>query len=228
MKGSGVIAILGTGRVGTALGVRLAALGHRIVFGSRQPERDELVELLGQLDGEASASSIADAVGDAGMVIVALPYKAIEDLVPELCEMAGAIVIDVSNALIPDGEGLMKLAVPDSSAERLQSACPAARVVKAFNTVGFHVMANPAAAGGPVTVPLAGNDADAKERVAGLVEELGFEPLDVGPLRHAHALEAMAGLYLVPYLTGRREDAFEFHFRKGTSPAVSSGVRPAE
>lgn len=78
-----------------------------------------------------------------------------------------------------------------------------------------------------IAVPLAGDDPEAKSVVAELVAKLGYESVDVGPIRHAHALEAMASLYLVPYLLGRRDDAFEFYFRKGTEPAVSDGVRPA-
>jgi hypothetical protein len=100
--------------------------------------------------------------------------------------------------------------------------------VKAFNTVGFHVMANPKFSSGPVTVPIAGDDAAAKERVAALVRGIGLEPLDVGPLKHARHLEGMAVLYLYPYMSGRRDQAFEYHLRTGSAPRDSKGVRPAE
>jgi hypothetical protein len=122
----------------------------------------------------------------------------------------------------------MEMAVATSAAELIQSWQPKARIVKAFNTVGFHVIANPAAAGGAVTIPLAGDDTAAKAQVASLVSKMGLEPLDVGPLRHARVLEGMSLLYMVPYMSGRREDAFEYYLRRGAAPKQSSGVRPAQ
>lgn len=222
------VAVLGTGRVGAALGPRLAAIGHPVIYGSREPQRADVQALVARSGSRAAAAPIAEAIARADWVLIALPWTATESTLRAV-DLADKVVIDPTNALrfVP-ASGYMEMAVETSAAERIAALAPRARLVKAFNTLGAHVMADPAAAGGPVTVPLAGDDAAAKARVALLVRELGFEAQDLGPLRHARQLEGMALLYMVPLLRGPRADVFEYHLRRGTAPVRSQGVRPAE
>ncbi|MGQ0429665.1 MAG: NADPH-dependent F420 reductase [Gammaproteobacteria bacterium] len=213
----GCIAIIGTGSVGGALGPRFAGIGERIVYGSRTPDEERVQNLVARSGQDASAVTPAEAAAACGTVVLAVPWSAVEGIVATFGSLAGKRVIDVTNPLgVRDGrEFAFEVPGKVSGGEYLQSLLPGAKVVKAFNTVNFRVMADPALAGGPVTIPLAGDADDAKLRVADLVSGIGLEPLDVGPLRIARYTEAMALLYVSRLVSGKRP--FEFYLR--TRPA---------
>lgn len=121
-----------------------------------------------------------------------------------LGDLTGRIVIDPTNPRRIADDGLRDYAFDGSNAERIAAVAPGAHVVKAFSTLGAATMLDPASAGGPVSIPIAGNDADAKRVVAGLVSGIGLEPVDVGPLRYARVIE---GLHFLRYNAGQFGDA---------------------
>ena len=126
-----------------------------------------------------------------------MPPTAIPEVIASLGDLNGKIVVDPTNYWSFEGGYPISPRDPrESLAEEVQALAPGAMVVKAFNTLNYTIMEDPSRAGGPVTVPIAGNDAAAKVRVARLVEDVGLEPLDVGPLRAAEYLEEMLRLAL--------------------------------
>jgi predicted dinucleotide-binding enzyme len=211
--------------MGGAFGANFAKLGHPVIFGSRDAAKASVADLLGTVKG-AKATTPAAAAAGAHIVVLAVPWSGAEDAIASMGDLTGKIVIDATNALNFTKDG-MEMAVSSSAGELIQGWLPGAHVVKAFNTVGFFVIADPNVTDGPVAVFLAGNHDDAKRRVSELATAMGFQPVDVGGIRNARALESMSILYMVPYLTGKRDAAFEWAVR-GTGNTSTGKVRPAE
>ncbi len=204
------VAIIGTGEVAAALGPEFAAQGHEIVYGSRNPDRGSVRELVARTGGDASAAAQPVAAAGADIVVLAVPWSAVEEVVGNLGDLAGKIIIDPTNPRMVGEDGLRDFAVDPSNAEWIQRWAPQARVVKAFNTMGWETMVDPDSTGGPVTVPIVGDDPEAKAVVAGLIEGMGLEPVDLGPIRYAHVVE---GLYLVWGNARALGNPFHYHFR---------------
>lgn len=204
------IAIIGTGNVGSALGQRFGELGHEVVYGSRDPDREDVARLVAASGAGASAATPPDAARDADIIVLALPWEVVEEVTRSLGDLTGKIIIDPTNPRRIAEDGLRDYPFDGSNAERIQAAAPGARVVKAFNALGAGTMRDPSVARHPVSVPIAGDDQDAKDAVAQLVEGIGLEPVDVGPLRYAHVLE---GLHYLRSNAGQFGDSrINFHF----------------
>jgi predicted dinucleotide-binding enzyme len=186
------IAIVGAGRVGGALAGGWVKAGHSITLGARDPSGDKVKALLHEL-GAALATTIAQAVAQSEIVALATPWDGAQATVQAAGDLAGKVLIDCTN---PIGAGGLALGHTTSGAEQIAQWAPGARVVKAFNTIGFEVMANTDFAGGKPALFLCGDDAEARQTVAGLAADLGFEPVDCGPLRLARSLEPLAALWV--------------------------------
>ncbi len=206
------IAIIGTGDVGTALGTEFAAQGHTIVYGSRDPSKGSVRKLVDQTGHGASATTQADAIKNADIVVLAVPGLLVEEITKSLGDLSGKIIIDPTNPL---KRSLLTLehAVATSNAEIIQAAAPDAYVVKAFNTLNWKTMIDPDESGGPVSIPLAGDSSSAKETVAELVEGMGLEAIDLGGIENAHWIEGMLILW-INNRYGSLRDSFDFHLRK--------------
>jgi predicted dinucleotide-binding enzyme len=206
------IAVIGTGEVGSALGPEFAGQGHTIVYGSREPGRNKVTELVERTGDLASATTPAEAAAQADIVVLAVPGLLVEDITKSLGDLSGKIIIDPTNPL-ERRMNRLEHAVDTSNAEIIQAAAPGAYVVKAFNTLNWRTMVDPATAGGPVSIPLVGDNGRAKDKVAELVAGMGLEPIDVGPLRDARWVEGMLILW-INNRYGSKRPSFEYHLRR--------------
>ena len=180
------VAIIGAGNVGKALGTSITRAGHEATITAKHPEH---AEAAAREIGARAASTPADAVADADVVILAVPFvPAADEVTADIRDrVAGKTVVDVTNPMKPDYSGLATEG--SSAAEEFQKRLPDAKVVKAFNTIFATNQAHPTR---EIDGYVAGDDEKAKQQVISLIDSIGFNPLDVGPLKAARYLEGMA------------------------------------
>jgi NADPH-dependent F420 reductase len=182
------IGIIGAGNVGRALATASARAGHAVSLSSTDPADAQRVAAAASA---RPAASNDDAIADAEVVILAVPFDAVQPIVDQLgARLAGKILIDVTNRFAPeqlDGS---------SNAELTQQMVPNTSVMKAFNTIFAAHQADPTVDGIQLDGFVAGDDAGAKEKVLALVGSLGFRPIDAGPLTMSRALEGLGLLHI--------------------------------
>ena len=184
--GKAKIGIIGSGKIGGTIGGLWAKAGHPVFFSSRHPE--ELKDLVTGLGSLAQGGTVAQAVSFGDVIFIAVPYKALPQVGKENeAGLKGKVVLDACNAVAGrDGQEIADEAERDGIGATSQKYLPGARVVRAFNTLGFGVFAKEANRPDPkLAVPIAGDDAEAVQVAAGLVRDAGFDPVVVGKLKDA-------------------------------------------
>ena len=187
------IAMIGTGNVGAALGKGWAGTGHEVIYGARDPDGERARAAAGAAGARLTTVGEAAAGGD--VVVLAVPWAAVDPALETAGDLRDKPLLDCTNPLLPDLSGLA-LGHATSGGEHVASAATGGRVVKIFNTTGSGNMEDPAYGDLPVTMLYAGDDPEANGIAAGLARDLGFEPVELGPLATARLLEPFALVWI--------------------------------
>jgi predicted dinucleotide-binding enzyme len=186
------IGIIGSGKVGQALGSWIADTGDAVSFTSRDPKHAE--EAVIKAGHGAKAATLADLVADSELVLLTLPFKDARRVLEGVRDkLDGKIVVDVTNPVTPDRQAL-ELGHTTSGAEEIGRQFPSARIVKAFNATFAEIYQarRTGIDGHAITILFAGDDAAAKVTVRQLIQRLGFDAVDAGPLASARCLEPLS------------------------------------
>ncbi len=195
------ITIIGAGNMGRGIGTRLVSGGHSVTFVDANPEVAEKtaadVKAAAKNGAKVSASSLGNAaLGD--VVVLAVWYGTNIEIVKQLGgRLAGKVVVDIANPLNQTFDGLATAPDSSSAEDVAKTIAPGAKVVKAFNTTFAGTLLAGQVAGQQLDVFIAGDDADAKSKVARLVKDGGMRPIDTGPLSRSRQIEGMQFLHIV-------------------------------
>ncbi len=194
------VGILGSGDVGKALAVGFSQHDHSVTLGTRHPGK--LADFAAQYPG-VRVGSFRDATVFGDIVVLAVKGSAAADVLRDADEdnIEGKVVIDTTNPIsdaAPVHGVLDYFTAEQSLMERLQREFSGARLVKAFSCVGSALMVHPTLLGGPPTMFICGNDADAKKLVAGILVQFGWDVEDMGSMEAARAIEPLAVLWCIP------------------------------
>ena len=189
------LGFIGVGQVGGTLARRFGRGDHQINLGTRNPEDGNVQALAKEIGPRAKLLPLQAVVASSDIIFLATPWNQNQAILEGLPGLAGKVLVDCTNPLKSDLSGLVA-PVQSSGAEQIQSWIPKARVVKALNTVGYNIMADPRCGDRQALMYYCGDDQEAKALVKPLLLELGFDPVDAGPLASARLLEPLALLWI--------------------------------
>jgi predicted dinucleotide-binding enzyme len=187
------IAVIGMGNVGTVLGRRWTEAGHDVTFCVRDP--DDAQKRVAVEEMKASIGPV-QAAAKAEVILLTVPWLAASDALKAAGDLSDKVLLDCTNPVDSDFTHLT-IGQTTSAGEEVARLVPQARVVKIFNTNGAKNMADPDYGGHKVSMLYAGNDADANRLAAQLAAEIGFEPIELGPLEYSRLLEPLAMTWIV-------------------------------
>jgi predicted dinucleotide-binding enzyme len=193
------IGIIGAGSVGGTLGRILASKGHTITFGVRNPQSEKVRSLLESIPANASAVGIQAAAAASEVVLLATPWEGTQEAIANAGDLSGKVLIDCTNPVIMGMEGLAQgllIGHTTSGAEEVAQWAKGAKVVKAFNTMGYVIYDNPTFGNHLATAFICGDDADAKAVTTAIAQDVGLEVVDAGGLTTARLLEPAGMLWI--------------------------------
>lgn len=209
------VGILGSGPVGQALGSAFLSEGHQVMLGTRNTSKEQVVGWKNKNEG-AQTGSFADTAGFGDLLVLAVEGDVAEDVIRQagISNLDGKIVIDTTNPIAKEApqNGVLKFFtnVNESLMEKLQQLAPEANFVKAFNSVGNARMYKPDYGGVKPGMFICGNNDDAKQTVAGVLEAFGWEIEDMGKIEAARAIEPLCMLWCIPgFLQNQWTHAFK-------------------
>jgi 8-hydroxy-5-deazaflavin:NADPH oxidoreductase len=191
-------AIIGLGNIGRQVALNLIAGGQSVIVADHGPTK--AADFAKASGGKARATSVANAIKDADLIVFAVYFNAIKDLLAEYgSKLVGKIVVDPSNPIAPDGAGGFKKTIPqDQSSGQLLAGLlpPGARLVKAFGTLGAASLKDGARhLPEPYVLFFASDDRDAGNAVAELIRASGFDPVRVGGISQSIRIEVSGDLH---------------------------------
>ena len=207
------IGILGSGLMGGKLGTLFARAGHEVVFSYARNE-GKLKKLARAAQGNARAGTPAEAARDADALLLAVHWSRVDDVLKQAGDVSGKVIVTCSLPMNADDTELA-VAHTSSGAEELARRVPTARVVSAFNTIPSEVLFDVFEAKGKAGAPsllYCSDHRPAKNVAAKLIRDVGFDPVDAGPLRTARYTEPFALLVAHLAYDGKKGPELAYRF----------------
>lgn len=189
------ISIIGAGDVGGTLGRIWVKKGHHLMFGVRNLQSHNVLNLIRSINSSVKVGTIGEAASFADVIVLAIPWIAVEETIKSAGDLSGKILIDPTNPINADLTGLI-IESSTSAAEEIAKWAKGSKVVKAFNSIGAKTLDNLQFGLVRADAFICGDDFKSKTVVKKLATEIGFDTVDAGPLINARVLEYMALLWI--------------------------------